>query len=504
MPNQRFLTPAAGIADVVRRHGLWTEDQWAAAAALEEELESLDAVRVVFGDPHGLARSKTLTAAGFRTVLCNGMDFSPGPFVFDTGHAVAVDFFAAGGGIGVEELTGAGDFIVVPDPLTFRVLPHTGRRTGWVIGDEYLRSAQPHPLSSRAALRRQCERLAARDLAYVVGLEVEWYLTRYGDGGRTGRIGGFGVQGTPPAVEAVNGGYQFNSDGLLDALLPVLDPVVDALVALGLPLRTVEHESGPGQLEFTFDPMDGLAAADAMLLFRTVTKQMLARSGYHASFMALPGLAGFDPSGWHLHQSLAERSTGRNVFAAEPGGDALSKLGMCYLGGLLDNAAAASLLCVPTVNGYRRMQDGFSLSPDRIAWCTENRGAFLRVIGAGGDPGSHIENRTGEPSANPYLYLAAQLSAGLDGVDRVLDPGPPADDPHAMTAAALPATLAEAISAFAESTHYRGILGAALHECILRLKRSEQARYDEWSAQAGATADGEVTEWEQREYFAAY
>ena len=149
MPNQRFLTPAAGIADVVRRHGLWTEDQWAAAAALEEELESLDAVRVVFGDPHGLARSKTLTAAGFRTVLCNGMDFSPGPFVFDTGHAVAVDFFAAGGGIGVEELTGAGDFIVVPDPLTFRVLPHTGRRTGWVIGDEYLRSA---PVDSRTVI----------------------------------------------------------------------------------------------------------------------------------------------------------------------------------------------------------------------------------------------------------------------------------------------------------------------------------------------------------------
>src|SRR5439155_21429266 len=242
----------------------------------------------------------------------------------------------------------------------FRVLPHPGRRTGWVIADEYLRSGTPHPLSSRAVLRRECQRLAARDMEFVVGLEVEWYLTRYTDGGRPGRIGGFGVQGTPPAVEPVNGGYQFNSDGLLAALTPVLDPVTDALLALDMPLRTIEHESGPGQLEFTFSPMEGLEAADAMLLFRAVTKQVLARSGYHASFMALPGLPGFDPSGWHLHQSLAERSTGRNLFPADAVGDVLSELGMAYLGGLLEHAAASTLLCVPTHNGYRRMQGGFS------------------------------------------------------------------------------------------------------------------------------------------------
>jgi glutamine synthetase len=504
--NDRYAASASatGSADFVARHGLWDDRRRAAAVALEAELASLDFVRVVFGDPHGIARSKTVTAAVFGSVLRNGMDFSPGPFIFDTGHAVAVDFFAAGGGIGIEELTGAGDFIVVPDPLTFRVLPHTGRRTGWVIGDEYLRSGAPHPLSSRAVLRRECERLAARDLEYVVGLEVEWYLTRYTDGGRPGRVGGFGVQGTPPAVEPVDAGYQFNSDGLLDALGTVLDPVIDALVALGLPLRTFEHESGPGQLEFTFNPMEGLAAADAMLLFRTVTKQVLARSGYHASFMALPGLPGFDPSGWHLHQSLADRSTGGNLFVAETDGDVLSEPGMAYLGGLLEHAAAGSLLCVPTHNGYRRMQDRFTLSPDRIAWCTENRGAFLRVLGAGGDPASHVENRIGEPSANPYLYLAGQLSAGLDGIDRGLKPGSPASDPHAPVAPALPRSLAEALAAFESSVHYRVTLGDALHDCLRLLKASEQARYDEWFAGAGSPDDGEVSEWEQCEYFATY
>lgn len=501
--DDRYLAVAAGQADFVARYGLWSDEQHAAAATLGAELDSLEFVRVVFSDPHGVARSKTVTANVFRTVLCNGMDFSPGPFVFDTGHAMAIDFFAEGGGIGIDELTGAGDFIVVPDPRTFRLLPHTGRRTGWVIGDEYLRVGSPHPLSSRAVLRRQCEQLAARNLEYVVGLEVEWYLTRY-TGGAPGPVGGFGVQGTPPVVEPVNGGYQFNSDALLDTLMPVLDPVIDALIALELPLRAIEHESGPGQLEFTFNPMEGLAAADAMLLFRTVTKQVLARSGHHASFMALPGLPGFDPSGWHLHQSLTERSTGRNVFVAEPGADMLSELGMCYLGGLIEHAAAACLLCVPTVNGYRRMHTGFSLSPDRIAWCTENRGAFLRVLGAGGDPSSHIENRIGEPTANPYLYLASQVSAGIDGIDNQLKPGPPASDPHATTAKALPRSLAEAISAFAESIHYRTTLGDALHEGIRRLKASEQARYQEWLSQIGATRDNEASEWEHREYFASY
>jgi len=494
----------AGRADFVARHELWSDEQQAAADALGASLDSLDFVRVVFGDPHGIARSKTVSATVFRTVLRNGMDFSPGPFVFDTGHAVAIDFFAEGGGIGIDELTGAGDFIVVPDPLTFKVLPHPGRRTGWVIGDEYLRDGRPHPLSSRAVLRRECDRLAERDMEFVVGIEAEWYLTRYVDGGRIGPIGGFGVQGTPPTVEPVDGGYQFNSDSLLDGLLPVLDPVIDALVELGLPLRGIEHESGPGQLEFTFNPMAGLVAADTMLLFRTVTKQILARNGYHASFMALPGLPGFDPSGWHLHQSLAERSTGRNLFVAKQDTEVLSEVGMAYLGGLLAHAAEASLLCVPTVNGYRRMQEGFSLSPDRIAWCGENRGAFLRVLGAGGDPASHIENRTGEPSANPYLYLVSQLTAGLDGIQIAADPGPPADDPHSPAVTALPGTLAEAIEAFSGSALYRHILGDALHKGLRLLKGSEQARYDAWRAQAAVTDDGSVSDWEHREYFATF
>lgn len=498
------LTTAVGRKDFVEQHGLWNDEQHAAASEVEARLESLDFVRLVFVDPHGLPRSKNIAASVFRSVLRNGMDFSPGPFVFDTGHAMAVDFFTEGGGIGISELTGAGDFIAVPDPRTFRVLPHTEHRTGWVICDEYLRDGRPHPLSTRAALRRQCDLLAARDMRYVVGLEVEWYVTRYTDAGRVSDLGGFGVQSTPPAVEPVNRGYQFNSDALLDAIMPLIRPLVDALPALGLPLRSIEHESGPGQVETTFTPQDALAAADAMVLFRSVAKGVLARHGYHASFMALPGLAGFDPSGWHLHQSLAELSTGRNLFVAERETGVLSELGMHYLGGLLEHAVASSLLCVPTINGYRRMQTAYTLSPERAVWCEENRGTFLRVIDAGGAPGAHVENRIGEPAANPYLYLAAQVSAGIDGIDRKLSAGLPENHPDATEGALLPRSLDEAIAPFEASHHYREMLGGALHDCLRLLKTSEQTRYGKWLAQTEQVTGNEVTEWEHREYFAIF
>src|SRR5688500_9387495 len=136
-----------GLPPFVTEFGLWDDRQAAAAERVEAELDEVDLVRVAFCDPHGLARSKTVPANIFRTVLRNGMDFSAGPFLFDTGHAVAVDF-QTDPGLGVNELLGAGDFVLVPDPRTFQVLPGTEPRTAWVLGNEYLRDGTPHPLAS--------------------------------------------------------------------------------------------------------------------------------------------------------------------------------------------------------------------------------------------------------------------------------------------------------------------------------------------------------------------
>jgi glutamine synthetase len=488
-----------GRPSFVTEFGIWDDRQAAAAEQVETRLGEVDFVRVVFCDPHGLARSKTVPANVFRSVLRNGMDFSAGPFVFDTGHAVAVDFLSDSG-LGVSELLGAGDFVLVPDPRTFQILPRTEPRTAWVLGNEYLRDGTPHPLASRDVLRRVCAEYARRDLAPIIGLEVEWYLTRLA-GGPPGNAGnGFGLQGAAPAVEAMNPGYQFNLDSYYDSVAPVTDPLGAMLIALGLPLRTIEHESGPGQLETTFGPMLALDAADAMLLFRTQVKQACARRGFHASFMALPRLESFDPSGWHLHQSVTSTKTNLNVFAAGgTGQDTISADGEAYVEGLLARAREFCLLSVPTVNGYRRLDPRFSLSPTSVNWRFEDRSAMVRVLS--GDSATHVENRIGEPCANPYLTIASQLYAGLEG----LTSGAQA---RQRAYPALPTSLPEALEAFRQSSGATELLGAPLKICLTKLKESEAARFDAWcSTEISATgkdADeitSEVTEWEHREYF---
>jgi len=482
-----------GRSAFVSRFGLWDDQQAAVAEQVQAHLDQVDFVRLVFCDPHGLARSKTLTARAFRAVLHNGMDFSPGPFVFDTGHAVAVDFLTDPG-LGVQEIVGAGDFVVVPDPRTFQLLPGPaeGPRTAWVLGDEYLREGSPHPFSTRHVLRRVLDRYAARDLAPVVGLEIEWYLTRR-LGGPPGNAGnGFGSQGSAPLVEAVNAGYQFNSDAYYDSVAPVTDRLGLQLMEMGLPLRSMEHESGPGQVETTFEPLSALDAADAVLLFRTYVKRSCTQRGYHASFMALPRLDGFDPSGWHLHQSVLDTKTGRNVFAVDGDADGISTDGAAYAAGILSRARELCLLSVPTVNGYRRLDPQFTLSPTRIGWSFEDRSAMVRVLG--GEGSAHLENRVGEPCANPYLLIGSQLAAGLDGIAGGTrapeDPG------------VLPQSLREAIDAFGAGAAAEDLLGAPLTEALTRLKRSEVGRFEAWCAAAEPGAG--VTDWEQREYFGTY
>ncbi|MEV2196520.1 glutamine synthetase family protein [Streptomyces phaeochromogenes] len=495
----RTLSADGGVGrpSFVTEYGAWNEEQQAAAERIEAGIDQVDLVRLVFCDPHGLARSKTLTADAFRAVLRNGMNFSPGPFIFDTGHAIAVDFLGDPG-IGVEEIAGAGNFILVPDPVTFQVLPGSEPRTAWVIGDEYLRDGSPHPLSARAVLRRVAGRYAERGLGPVLGLEAEWYLTRRLDDAPGNEGNGFGLQGPGPRVAAMNPGYQFNLDARYDSVAAVTDPLAQYLVSLGLPLRTMEHESGPGQVETTFGPMSAMDTADAMLLFRTATKRWCARRGHHASFMSLPRLDSFDPCGWHLHQSVLETATGRSLFAA----DGLSPEGKAYADGLLAWAGELLVLSVPTVNGYRRLSSTHSLAPTRIGLSEEDRSALLRVVGGGAD--TRIENRAGEPCANPYLNIAAQLFAGLDGLaghDWGAEPAANAGSGGAPPEP-MPQSLREALDAF-RAGRAEVLLGRPLAACLAKLKESELRRYEAWCAQTGAHSD-RVTEWEQREYFETF
>jgi glutamine synthetase len=260
------------------------------------------------------------------------------------------------------------------------------------------------------------------------------------------------------------------------------------IIALGLPLRSVEIELGPSQCEFTFHPQVGLLSADTMMLFRSAVKQTCRRQGYHASFMARPKVANVLSSGWHLHQSLRDRRSDSNAFTSHDK-ELLSPAGRGFLAGLVSHARAAAAFTTPTINGYKRYRS-YSLAPDRAIWGRDNRGVMIRVLGGPGDPATRLENRVGEPAANPYLYMASQIVTGLDGMERKLDPGASADTPYEAQAPLLPKTLEEALGALRTDACLAEGFGRNFIDYYLRIKEAEIARYN-----------AEVTEWEQREYF---
>jgi glutamine synthetase len=204
--------------------------------------------------------------------------------------------------------------------------------------------------------------------------------------------------------------------------------------------------------------------------------------------MARPKLANVLSSGWHLHQSLRDRRTNVNTFISNDG-ELLSRIGRNFLAGLLAHADAAAAFTTPTINGYKRYRS-YSLAPDRAIWGRDNRGVMVRVLGGPGDPATRLENRVGEPAANPYLYMASQIYTGLDGMERMLDPGESADTPYEADAPYLPKQLDEALRALRNDSCLADGFGRTFIDYYLRIKESEIARYQ-----------AEVTDWEQREYF---
>lgn len=472
----------------VERHGLWTEAQRAAARELVRRAEAggVEVVRFSFPDQHGVLRGKTITATELPKALADGVTVTTTLFAKDTSHKTVFPVFTPGGGFGMPEMHAGADALIVADPASFRMLPWSPG-TGWLLCEPYFPSGQPVPFGTRALARRALERLAVQGFEYFAGLEIEFHVFRLLDPRM--RPEDAGQPGTPPEVALLTQGYQYLTEQRYDQLDPIAEILRRDLAALGLPLRSIEVEFGPSQIEFTLGALDGIASADAMVLFRAAAKQICRRHGYHATFMCRPRLPNVMSSGWHLHQSLKRRADGANAFTPSEAGAPLAEVGRQYLAGLLAHARGAAALSTPTINGYKRYRP-YSLAPERVIWGRENRGAMLRVIGGPNDPGTRIENRAGEPAANPYLYFAAQILAGLDGIERRLDPGPPEDTPYDSKAALLPRTLGEALAALGEDAVLRAGLGAAFVDYYCRIKEAEIARFNL-----------EVSEWEQREYF---
>jgi glutamine synthetase len=472
----------------VARHALWSDEQKDAAARMRRVVEdkNLEVIRLAFPDQHGILRGKTIIAAEAIASLESGCSITTTMLAKDTSHRTVFPVFTAGGGFGMKEMEGAADVLMVADPTTFRVLPWAPA-TGWVLCDLYFNDGRPVPFATRGIYRMALEELGSRGYDFVAGLEVEFHIFKLDNPHM--RAEDAGQPGTPPSVSLLSQGYQYLTEQRFDQMEPVLEILRRDIVALGLPLRSVEVEFGPSQCEFTFAPKQGLEPADNMMLFRSAVKQIAHRHGYHATFMCRPKLPNTFASGWHLHQSVVSRAGGENQFMAKEGSGALSQFGRSYLAGLLDHARAATVFTTPTINGYKRYRS-YSLAPDRAIWGRDNRGVMIRVLGGAGDAATRLENRVGEPAANPYLYMASQILSGLDGVDRKLDPGPSADTPYETHAPLLPKSLRDAVSALKDDPFFREKLGAEFVDYYTHIKNAEIDRFL-----------AEVTDWEHREYF---
>jgi glutamine synthetase len=487
----------------IERHGLWTEDQRKQAKELAAQVRKagLRLVRLAWADPHGWARAKAVTVPVFIDALVEGYNINVATTTLDASGARTFSSFTRGGGMDLDEMTGSPNIVVVPDPATFRGLPWAPG-VGWVLCDEYFVSGATYHFSPRHLLRRQLGRLAEQGMGYVVGLEIEWYLARVAEEHLTEEhLGAPGMRGRAIRTYPVEPGYAYHSESNMDLMQPVLGALQEAFETLRLPLRSLENEWGPGQIECTFAASPALQAADDMLLFRTATKQICRRMGYFATFMARPALKGYYASGWHLHQSLVDAQSGRNLFTPKAAGEALSPLGRLFAGGLLEHAVPATVFATPTVNGYRRFRPN-SLAPDRGGWGVDHRGAMIRALGGVGDPRTRLENRAGEPAANPYLFMLSQVVAGLDGIAHERDPGPPDLAPYAAERPMLPTTLMDALDALEQSALFRRELGDIFFDYFMKLKRNEAGRFLRYLEQSGVQGwRDEPTEWEQNEYF---
>ena len=471
----------------VERHGLWSDEQFEAAANAEKLIEEhgLEVVRLSFPDQHGILRGKTVMANEAAQMMRNGCSITTTLLAKDTAHKTVFPVFTPGGGFGMPEMEGAADFLMIADPTTFRVLPWAAR-TGWVLCDMYFGKGRPVPFATRQLHRQALAKLADAGFDYRAGLEVEFHIFKL-DNPRL-QPDDATWPGAAPEVSLLQQGYQYLTETRFDQMEGVLATIRRDIVALGLPLRSIELELGPSQCEFTFHPQMGLEPADSMILFRSAVKQICRRQGYHASFMCLPKVANVMSSGWHLHQSLIDRRSNRNAFAADDDNELLSSIGRNFLAGLLSHARAAAAFTTPTINGYKRYRS-YSLAPDRAIWGRDNRGVMIRVLGVAKES-TKLENRVGEPAANPYLYMASQIVTGLDGIERTLDPGPPADAPYEARAPYLPKSLDEALRALRDDSCLARGFDRSFIDYYLRIKEAEITRYQ-----------SEVTEWEQREYF---
>lgn len=427
------------------------------------EQNAVDQLWIVYHDYSGLSHAKSVPPDRFADATEHGIGFAKANMDFNVlDHQVPDLQFGAE----------SGDFFAVPDAESFAPMPYhpgTARTFAFLtLANGGLWDGCP-----RTAVQRQVDRYGLLGLHVTAAFEAECYLFRPG----------------PEGWEPADRSRMFTVEGL-ELHAGLLGRLMEVLPQMGVALEQAGAEYGPGQYEINLRYAGPIKAVDDLYTFKEALRVLARDAGLLASFMPKPS-TDLPGCGLHVHLGLQD-SEGANVMQGN-GPAGLSETGRYFVGGLLAHAAALTGLGAPTVNSYKRLQPG-SWSPAHICWGTGNRAALVRIPD-GGSP--HVEFRSGDNTSNPSLFLAGLLAAGLDGIERRLDPGPPmtVDVGHLSPEGAeqlglgfLPRSASDALDELESDSVVMEALGPVIGPALLRVKRSEVAAYDvtvgEWERSA--------------------
>jgi glutamine synthetase len=420
-------------------------------------------VRVHYTDLLGTPRAKVVPLGLLESLAEHGLPFCVSVFAIDhTG--VMPD------GTGLRDEVNFRDMHVIPDLSTLRMVPWE-RDTAICLADCWL-DGEPLEADPRGILKRAIARARAQGLELSVGHELEFFLLRWTPDRRLERY-----QPIPGLVYRMD--VRVDPGG-------VVREMEDAVRALGLPFVCVNQEYDPSQWEINTRFADALTAADEAHLLKLAIKETAARHGLVATFIGRPAEGG-GTSGYHLHFSAWEG--GRNAFEDPSAPDGVSRVAHHFLAGILAHARGMTAVCAPTVNAYKRFV-AQELGPYFVDWGTDNRSVCVRIPAERG-AAARIESRLADGSASAYLASALHIFAGVDGVERELDSGPPTEHVYEPPVGreTVPQSLGEALDALEADSFVRAALGEQFVQAFLAIKRNEWRRFQL-----------AVTDWELREY----
>ena len=378
-----------------------------------------------------------------------------------------------------------------PDPASCAVLPWK-TDVAWFASDLWCQG-KPFDACSRNILKRALAKADALGYGLNLGMEAEFFVLQ------DDPVLGFKPISDRKHLEKP----AYDVPRTLDNL-DWIGELIDSMNSLGWDVYSFDHEDGIGQFEIDFRYFDALSMADKFVFFRMMAHEIARKHGGFATFMPKPygDRAG---SGAHFNMSLADKKTGKNLFAdaADPRGCGLSKLGYQFLAGILKHLPAICAVVAPTVNSYKRLvlkgsMSGFTWAPVWACYGNNNRTNTLRIPLGGG----RVELRAADSSCNPYLGAALVLAAGLEGIANELDPGDPHTENMYLKSEAelkemgvyhLPRTLDEAVDAFAADPLSEVTFGPAMKKAWVDFKR------DEWLSYIN-----HVSDWERARYLKFY